>query len=126
MKVDALDHLVLTVADVERTIRFYTNILGMEAVTFGNNRKALAFGEQKINLHPYGNEFEPKAEKPCPGSADLCFISANSIEEWQTFLASNGIPIEEGPVERTGAKGRIRSIYIRDPDGNLIEISNYI
>ena len=125
MKVHALDHLVLTVADLERTIRFYTKILGMEEITFGNNRKALAFGEQKINLHQYGNEFEPKAEKPCPGSADLCFISATPVQEWQAFLQSNGIPIVEGPVQRTGAKGTIQSIYIRDPDGNLIEISNY-
>jgi Lactoylglutathione lyase and related lyases len=125
MKVHALDHLVLTVADLERTIRFYTKILGMEEITFGNNRKALAFGDQKINLHQYGNEFEPKAEKPCPGSADLCFISEASIQEWQTFLMANGIPIEEGPVKRTGARGVIHSIYIRDPDGNLIEISNY-
>jgi catechol 2,3-dioxygenase-like lactoylglutathione lyase family enzyme len=81
--------------------------------------------DQKINLHQYGNEFEPKAEKPCPGSADLCFISEASIQEWQTFLMANGIPIEEGPVKRTGARGVIHSIYIRDPDGNLIEISNY-
>ena len=125
MKVNALDHLVLTVTDINRTIRFYTKILGMEEITFGNNRKALAFGEQKINLHEYGNEFEPKAEKPCPGSADLCFISTTPIQEWQAFLLSNGIPIEEGPVKRTGAKGPIHSIYIRDPDGNLIEISNY-
>jgi len=81
--------------------------------------------EQKINLHQYGNEFEPKAKNPCPGSADLCFISTTSVQEWQAFLLSNGIPIEEGPVQRTGAKGTIQSIYIRDPDGNLIEISNY-
>ena len=125
MNVHALDHLVLTVTDMERTISFYTNILGMELVTFGNNRKALAFGEQKINLHPYGNEFEPKAAKPCPGSADLCFISTTPLSEWQTFLSSQGVPIEEGPVKRTGAKGVIHSIYIRDPDGNLIEIANY-
>ena len=125
MKVNALDHLVLTVTDLERTIRFYTKILGMEEITFGNNRKALGFGDQKINLHEYGKEFEPKAKKPCPGSADLCFISTTPIQEWQTFLVSNGIPIEEGPVKRTGAKGTIHSIYIRDPDGNLIEISNY-
>ena len=125
MKVEALDHLVLTVADLEKTVRFYTEILGMEFITFGSNRKALAFGEQKINLHEYGNEFEPKAAKPCPGSADLCFISKTYIREWQTFLLSKGIAIEEGPVERTGARGKILSIYIRDPDGNLIEISNY-
>ena len=125
MKVNALDHLVLTVTDLERTTRFYTKILGMEEITFGNNRKALGFGDQKINSHEYGNEFEPKAKTPCPGSADLCFISTTPIQEWQTFLVSNGIPIEEGPVKRTGAKGTIHSIYIRDPDGNLIEISNY-
>ena len=125
MQVNALDHLVLTVTDIERTIQFYTKILGMKEITFGNNRKALAFGKQKNNLHQYGNEFEPKAKNPCPGSADLCFISTTSVQEWQAFLLSNGIPIEEGPVQRTGAKGTIQSIYIRDPDGNLIEISNY-
>jgi len=126
MKVDALDHLVLTVADLQRTIRFYTDILGMDEITFGNNRKALAFGDQKINLHECGNEFEPKAKTPCPGSADLCFISATPVEKWQSFLLSKGVPVEEGPVQRTGAKGPIRSLYIRDPDGNLIEISNYL
>lgn len=125
MKVNHLDHLVLTVSNIERTIQFYTRFLGMEEITFGNNRKALAFGDQKINLHEYGNEFEPKALKPCPGSADLCFITATPIHEYQAFLMSNGISIEEGPVKRTGAKGIIHSIYIRDPDGNLVEISNY-
>jgi catechol 2,3-dioxygenase-like lactoylglutathione lyase family enzyme len=100
-------------------------MLGMEEITFGNNRKALAFGEQKINLHEYGNEFEPKAKKPCPGSADICFITTMPIKEYQSFLLSNGVDIEEGPVKRTGAKGIIHSIYIRDPDENLIEIANY-
>lgn len=125
MKVKSLDHFVLTVFNIERTISFYTRMLGMEEITFGNNRKALAFGEQKINLHEYGNEFEPKAKKTCTGSADICFITTTPINEYQSFLLSNGVDIEEGPVQRTGAKGIIHSIYIRDPDENLIEIANY-
>jgi len=123
--IDRLDHLVLTVADIEATIAFYTSALGMELVTFGN-RKALRFGDQKINLHQSGKEFEPKAAHPTPGSGDLCFITKAPIEEVLSHLKALHHPIEEGPVERTGAAGTIRSIYLRDPDFNLIEISNYL
>lgn len=126
MRIDRLDHLVLTVADVEAAVRFYTAVLGMEAVTFGDGRRALAFGQSKINLHEAGHEFEPKAARPVPGSADLCLITADSVETVMDELARHGVGIEEGPVERTGALGPIRSVYLRDPDGNLIELSNYL
>jgi len=105
---------------------FYEKILGMEVVTFGNNRKALRFGAQKINLHCFGNEFEPKAEQPTPGSADLCLISETPMSKITKQLEENDISIIEGPVKRTGAMGSILSVYIRDPDQNLIEVSNYI
>jgi catechol 2,3-dioxygenase-like lactoylglutathione lyase family enzyme len=124
MQIDHLDHLVLTVADIERSCDFYERVLGMEVVTFRGGRKALAFGQQKINLHPYGHEFDPKANKPTPGSGDLCFIATTPLNEVIMELAARGISIEEGPVERTGATGPIRSVYIRDPDDNLLEIAN--
>jgi catechol 2,3-dioxygenase-like lactoylglutathione lyase family enzyme len=123
--IDHLDHLVLTVASIDATAAFYTSALGMELVTF-NDRKALRFGEQKINLHQAGNEFEPKAAHPTPGSADLCFITKTSLEDVISHLTSTHLAIELGPVERTGAVGKMRSIYLRDPDSNLIEISNYL
>jgi catechol 2,3-dioxygenase-like lactoylglutathione lyase family enzyme len=123
--IDHLDHLVLTVADIDATVAFYSSALGMEVVTFGN-RKALRFGEQKINLHQAGKEFEPKAAHPTPGSGDLCFITKAPIEKVISHLKALHRAIEEGPVERTGAVGTIRSIYLRDPDFNLIEISNYL
>jgi catechol 2,3-dioxygenase-like lactoylglutathione lyase family enzyme len=123
--IDHLDHLVLTVADIDATVAFYSSALGMEVVTFGN-RKALRFREQKINLHQAGNEFEPKAAHPTPGSGDLCFITKAPIEEAIAHLKALHHAIEEGPVERTGAVGTMRSIYLRDPDSNLIEISNYL
>lgn len=122
--VDRLDHLVLTVRDIEKTIDFY-KMLGFEEITFGGSRKALKFGNQKINLHQVGNEFEPKANTPIPGSADLCFIVSNSIEEIEQILIEKNIPIVEGIVDRTGALGAIRSIYTRDLDKNLIEFSSY-
>jgi len=125
MKIDRLDHFVLTVASVERTCAFYERVLGMRAVTFGEGRKALAFGQQKINLHPAGGEFEPKAERPTPGSGDICLIAAQPIEAVVAHLVEARIDIEQGPVPRTGATGPIRSVYIRDPDRNLIEISCY-
>lgn len=125
MVIDRLDHLVLTVADLERTLDFYTRVLGMEAVTFGPGRKALQFGRQKINLHERGREFEPNAKQPEPGSADLCFITATPLPEVMARLELCGVPLEEGPVRRTGAVGPIESVYVRDPDGNLIELSNY-
>ncbi len=122
----ALDHLVLTVADIGVTSRFYQNVLGMEEVTFGEGRKALAFGRQKINLHQVGKEFEPKAARPTAGSADLCFLAAKPLTEVMAHLAQCGVLMEEGPVQRTGAVHGLMSIYFRDPDGNLIEVSNEI
>lgn len=126
MKIKNIDHLVLTVADIEKTVDFYTSILGFEVVVFGENRKALTFGNQKINLHQKGKEFEPKAEYPTCGSADLCFISETDIHEVLQELKKKNIDIIEGIVERTGALGKIQSVYFRDPDKNLIEISNYM
>ncbi len=119
----SLDHLVLTVADLDATLAFYCGVLGMREVRFGEGRVALAFGVQKINLHRAGAEFEPKSAHPTPGSGDLCFLLDIPLEEAQARLAAAGISIEEGPVARTGAVGPIRSLYIRDPDDNLIEIS---
>ncbi len=124
MNIDHLDHLVLTVADLDVTVDFYTRVLGMREVTFGEGRKALSFGAQKINLHQAGKEFEPKAERPTPGSADLCFIVATPLEEVIAHLAAQGVTLLEGPVRRTGATQPIRSVYVRDPDFNLIELSN--
>jgi catechol 2,3-dioxygenase-like lactoylglutathione lyase family enzyme len=124
MRVDGLDHLVLTVRDMQAAIDFYVRGLGMTEVTFGAGRKALAFGAQKINLHEAGREFEPKAERPTPGSADLCFLTATPVEQYAAHLAALGIEVIEGPVARTGAVGPLLSIYVRDPDLNLIEIAN--
>lgn len=126
MKIDSLDHLVLTVKNVEATAAFYSAALGMEVVTFGAGRKALAFGSQKINLHQHTQEFEPKALHPTPGSADVCFITSVSLAEVVAHLASCNIAVVEGPVQRTGATGPILSVYFRDPDMNLIEVSNRI
>jgi catechol 2,3-dioxygenase-like lactoylglutathione lyase family enzyme len=114
------------VADIDATVEFYTSVLGMQAVTFGAGRTALTFGLSKINLHQAGHEFEPKASRPTPGSADLCLIAADPLERVITELAAHGVPVEEGPVERTGATGPILSVYFRDPDQNLIEVSNYV
>ena len=125
MRVDRLDHLVLTVADIGATVGFYTQVLGMKAVAFGRGRTALTFGTSKINLHEAGREFEPKALRPTPGSADVCLIVDDDIGEVIAELAAAGIAIEEGPGARTGATGPIVSCYIRDPDQNLIELSNY-
>lgn len=122
--IERLDHLVLTVADIERTCAFYAETLGMAVETFAQGRKALRFSDQKINLHRTGHEFEPKAEKPTPGSGDLCFIAKTPMPEVVAHLRRCGIAIEVGPVEREGAAGRLVSVYIRDPDGNLIEIAN--
>jgi len=124
VQIDSLDHLVLTVADVEASCAFYKRVLGMEVVTFGQGRKALAFGAQKINLHQAGKEFEPKAQRPTPGSADLCFLTSVPLPEVQAHLAACGVSVTEGPVRRTGAQGPILSVYFRDPDQNLIEVSN--
>ncbi|GFN29943.1 VOC family protein [Paenibacillus xylaniclasticus] len=124
--IERLDHFVLTVKDLQRTIRFYEDVLGMEAVTFGNGRRALQFGRQKINLHEQGKEFEPKAALPAPGSADLCFLTPTPLADVIRHLHACSVKIEEGPVRRTGATGPIESVYVRDPDGNLIEISNEV
>ncbi|WP_406673982.1 VOC family protein [Nonomuraea sp. N2-4H] len=124
MRIDRIDHVVLTVADIDTTVDFYVRVLGMQAVTFGANRTALTFGRTKINLHQAGREFEPKAHRPTPGNADLCLITTDPLEQVIEELAAHGVP-EEGPVERTGATGPIRSVYIRDPERNLIEISTF-
>jgi catechol 2,3-dioxygenase-like lactoylglutathione lyase family enzyme len=121
--IDHLDHLVLTTRERERCIDFYTRVLGMQLETFGAGRVAFKYGAQKINLHEYGKEFLPKAAKPTPGSLDLCFIAAIPLDQVIARLAQLGVPIEEGPVARTGANWPIRSVYLRDPDQNLIEIS---
>jgi catechol 2,3-dioxygenase-like lactoylglutathione lyase family enzyme len=124
MNVKSLDHLVLTVRDLQAAIDFYTRALGMKEVNFGAGRKALAFGVQKINLHLAGHEFEPKAQQPMPGSADLCFLTDTPVEDYARQLAALGVAVIEGPVARTGAVGPLQSIYVRDPDQNLIEIAN--
>ncbi len=126
MKITRLDHVVLTVADIEVSLHFYSHYLGMDIVTFAGNRKALSFGQQKINLHQRGKEFNPKAANPSCGSADLCFIIDIPVEQAKLQLQQQGVEIIEGVVERTGAIGKIVSIYLRDPDQNLIELSNYI
>ncbi|MDH3001236.1 glyoxalase [Chelonobacter oris] len=125
IKIDSLDHLVLTVADQQRSIDFYTRILGMQEVTFGDNRKALLFGKQKINLHVKGREIEPKAAQAVCGSADLCLLTSNALPDVISHLQRHNIDIIEGIVTRTGAIGKLDSIYLRDPDGNLLEISRY-
>ncbi len=124
MRIDSIDHLVLTVASVEASLAFYATVLGMEVVTFAGGRKALAFGSQKINLHQAGREFEPKAARPAPGSADLCLLSTLPLDQVLAHLAAHAVPVIEGPVRRTGATGPILSVYFRDPDGNLIEVAN--
>ena len=125
MRITSLDHLVLTVRSIVATCDFYSSVLGMEVITFGEGRKALAFGSQKINLHEQGKEFEPKAERPSPGSADLCFVTDVPLGEFIGHLNALSVPILEGPVSRTGAVGPIKSVYLRDPDSNLIEVCNY-
>ncbi len=124
IQIQSLDHLVLTVSDIKRSIDFYSIVLGMQAEAFGENRWALKFGNQKINLHQKGHEFEPKAKHPTPGSADLCFLVTTPIDEVIRYFEIIHVPIEKGPVKRTGAQTALLSIYIRDPDQNLIELSN--
>lgn len=121
--IDHLDHLVLTTVDRAACIDFYTRVLGMQLQSFGEGRIALLFGHQKINLHERGREFEPKAHLPVPGALDLCFIVAKPLAEVIAHLGACGWPITEGPVERTGARRRLRSVYVRDPDLNLVELS---
>ncbi|MGY3170868.1 catechol 2,3-dioxygenase-like lactoylglutathione lyase family enzyme [Pseudomonas sp. TE12234] len=121
-----LDHLVLTTIDVEACKDFYVRVMGMRLETFGANRIAFQFGEQKINVHVHGREFEPKAHLPVPGALDFCFIASTSLEKVVAHFEAESWPIEEGPVQRTGAMGPIRSVYVRDPDLNLIEIAEQI
>ncbi len=123
--IDRLDHMVLTVADFSATRAFYCDVLGMSHETFGEGRNAFCFGASKINIHIKGQEFEPKANTALPGTADLCFIISGTLEEMILRLEAADIPIEIGPADRTGATGSIRSIYVRDPDKNLIELSEY-
>jgi catechol 2,3-dioxygenase-like lactoylglutathione lyase family enzyme len=123
--IDRIDHLVLTVADIGQTVDFYVRVLGMEPVTFGGGRRALRFGCHKLNLHQAGRELEPKARRPTPGSADLCLVTTTPLDRVVDHLRTQGVPVEEGPVARTGATGPITSVYFRDPDGNLVEVSTY-
>ncbi len=124
--IDHLDHLVLTVGDMEASIRFYERVLGMRRQDFGEGRVALHFGRQKINLHPHPSPIDPKAQIPTPGSADLCFITETPLPAVIDHLEGQGVAIELGPVTRSGAEGPIRSLYLRDPDGNLIEVANVL
>jgi len=125
MQIDRIDHIVITAFDLDRTIDFYSKVMGMEPITFAGGRRGLSFGRQKINLHQSGREFEPKALKPTPGSIDLCFITETPLAEVIAHLKSHGVVVAQGPVEKTGALGPMMSVYFRDPDGNLIEVSNY-
>lgn len=125
ISVDRVDHLVLTVADVDRAVEFYERILGMQAMTFPGDRRAVRFGQQTIKLHAASELVEPTATHPVPGSANLCFLTTNAISEVQEHLRANDVRIEEGPVGRTGTSGPITSLYFQDPDGNLIEIARY-
>ena|SRR5947209_3081053 len=123
MQLQRIDHVVFTVRDIDHTCDFYARVLGMEVVTFAAGRKALQVGQSRINLHAYGHEFEPKAAHPAPGTQDLCVISTTPLTDVLRQLDPEGVAVLEGPVMRTGARGRIESIYLRDPDGNLIEIA---
>ena len=123
--VESLDHLVLTVEDIERTCSFYETALGLERETFGEDRTALRFGRQKINLHPNPSPIDTKAGRPTPGSADICFIAAVPLDQVRQTLDAAGIPLVTGPVARVGALGPVTSLYIRDPDENLVEIATY-
>lgn len=125
MKIDRIDHFVITVKDEDASCDFYARVLGMEPVTFAGGRRGLAFGNQKINLHPAGREYEPKARTALPGTGDFCLITSVPLGELIAHLGACGVPIELGPVPKTGATGPIRSVYFRDPDGNLVEVSNY-
>jgi catechol 2,3-dioxygenase-like lactoylglutathione lyase family enzyme len=125
VQIDRIDHMVLTVADIGETCDFYGRVLGMEKIVFAGGRVALGFGSQKINLHPAGNEYDPRAKNPVPGSADFCLISETPIGVVIAHLGACGVNIIEGPVAKTGAVGALTSVYFRDPDDNLVEVSNY-
>jgi len=126
MDIDRIDHIVMTVNSIDVTCTFYERVLGMQRLTFAGGRYALAFGRQKINLHEAGREFEPKAHVAAPGTLDLCLITTTPLGEVIEHLARCDVAIIEGPVSKTGATGPIRSVYFRDPDQNLIEVSNYV
>jgi len=126
VRVLRIDHVVLTVADVDRTLDFYGRVLGMTAISFGEGRRALSFGDQKLNLHQAGREFEPKAQRPTPGAIDLCLVTDVPLDEVAAHLRSQSVAIEHGPVDKVGARSALRSLYFRDPDGNLIEVSNEV
>lgn len=125
MKISGIDHIVMTVNSIDVTCEFYSRTLGMDIITFSKGRKALSFGAQKLNLHEVGKEFEPKAHRPTPGSLDLCLITETPITQVLEHLVSVNVEVLEGPIKRTGAMGTIISLYFRDPDQNLIEVSNY-
>jgi len=123
--IQGIDHFVLTVKSIDKSCRFYDRVLGMRVVEFGGGRKALAFSTQKINLHEAGREFEPKAQTPTPGSGDFCLIADGRMEDIVSRLRRENVVIEQGPIARTGAMGRITSVYFRDPDRNLVEVAIY-
>lgn len=123
--IDRLDHLVLTVGSVDASVAFYTRVLGFAKTTFDADRIGLSFGSQRINLHPVGSAIKPRAMRPTPGSADLCFVTAAAIEEVMAHLSVCGVAVVAGPVRRTGALGPMTSVYFRDPDANLVEVANY-
>jgi catechol 2,3-dioxygenase-like lactoylglutathione lyase family enzyme len=125
MKIDSIDHVVFTVKDIDATCKFYAQVLGMETATFGNNRKALLFGSQKINLQQLGRESTLVAQRPTPGSADVCFVTSVPLADLVAHLESCGVNLLAGPVQRDGARGTMMSVYFRDPDMNLIEVSSY-
>jgi catechol 2,3-dioxygenase-like lactoylglutathione lyase family enzyme len=126
MRVQRIDHVVLTVADIEKTIAFYERALGMTAISFGEGRRALTFGDQKLNLHQAGREFEPKAKRPTPGAVDICFTTDVPLDDVAAHLRSCSVAIELGPVDKVGARRALRSLYFRDPDGNLIEVAHEV
>lgn len=126
MQIDSIDHIVLTVKDIDKSVAFYTSILGMQMRVFGEKRVALFFGKQKINLHKATEELLPHAQHPTSGSADICLITNTPLKEAMQEVSKHAIAIKEGPIQRSGAQGDILSFYIRDPDGNLIEIANKI
>ena len=126
MDIDRIDHIVMTVKSIDATCAFYERVLGMQRVTFAGGRYALAFGRQKINLHEAGREFEPKAHVAVPGTLDICLITTTPLAAVIEHVSRCDVPIIEGPVSKTGATGAIHSVYFRDPDQNLIEVSNYV
>lgn len=125
IKISHIDHVFMTVKDIEATCRFYLDILGIPSITYKETRKSLWLGDQKINLHPHGGEYTPHANVTSPGTLDLCFITENTINDVTAHLNAHNIPIEEGPVETHGARGKMCSVYFRDPDLNLIEVARY-